>query len=105
MKPLTTFLLLFSLFSLSAQDTLRLKTEMKIGQPGFTGLSNKRQFEQLKAKYGMDWYHSWQMTKEGVIADYAVENYPSMFLIDPKGKIVGYNLSTKEIKEIVIQSK
>ncbi len=63
--------------------------------------SNMENYKELKAKYGMNWLHTWQMTKDGVIADYAVENYPSMFLIDPKGKIVGYNLSMEEVKGIV----
>lgn len=63
--------------------------------------SNMEHFNELKEKYGMNWLHTWQMTKEGIITDYAVDNYPSMFLIDPKGKIVGYNLSMEEIKGIV----
>ncbi len=85
-------------------DLVSLKEELK-NQPfeilSIACSSQMEGFEALRAKHGLDWLHMWHPRDESVVSDYNVDSYPSMFLIDPKGKIVGYNLSMEEIKGIV----
>jgi hypothetical protein len=41
----------------------------------------------------------WQTSK--VVRDYGVTALPSMFLIDPEGRIAGYNLWTRPLAEVL----
>lgn len=63
--------------------------------------SNREDFDKLKEKYGMEWLHSWQPHTDGVVDTYHVNTYPTFVLIDPKGKIVGFDLSHDQVLEIL----
>ncbi len=67
--------------------------------------SDREAFDILKDKHGMNWLHAWHPTHQGFKKDYNIDSYPTVFLLSPKGKIVGYNLSTAQVKAMVRAQK
>lgn len=47
----------------------------------------------LKNKHGMDWANAMTVDRNGLLKKFAINTYPSYFLIDPRGKIVETQLS------------
>lgn len=64
--------------------------------------SQLESFDILKEKHGMDWLHAWHPGHDGVAKEYNVTGYPTMVLIDPKGKVLGYEIGISQVKELVL---
>lgn len=64
--------------------------------------SEMESFESLRATHGMKWLHMWHPSHDGIAKEYNVTGYPTMVLIDPKGKILGYDIGIGQVKELLL---
>jgi thiol-disulfide isomerase/thioredoxin len=70
---------------------------------GIVGDSDEPTLVNLLNKHQLPWEQIYSTKEHDLIAQFDINRYPSTFLVDPNGKIIGVNVSAHEVRDQVLQ--